>query len=131
MTEADLVDGFQWIDGSFLERIEQIEDRDPHDIDVTTFFHLPNGQTQESLLTHAPWLANHRDTQDLYGVHAYYVQLDVEKSESIIEQATYWYSLWSHRRDGRWKGYVQIDLSPADDPTARANLDAMGLPQQE
>ena len=50
--------------------------------------------------------------------------LNADEVTTVIAQATYWNNLWSHRRDGRWKGYVQIDLSPADDATARANLDA-------
>lgn len=41
--------GFQWINGSFLEHIERIENRAPRDIDVVTFFHLPDGQSQETL----------------------------------------------------------------------------------
>ena len=35
------------------------------------------------------------------------------------------YSLWSHRRNGQWKGYLQIDLSPIDDTVAEANLSKM------
>jgi hypothetical protein len=34
----------------------------------------------------------------------------------------YWYSMWSHRRDGMWKGFVQIDLSPSEDTPALAIL---------
>lgn len=36
--------------------------------------------------------------------------------------SAYWYSLWSHRRNGQWKGYLQIDLLPTDDATASAEL---------
>ncbi|MBW7864315.1 MAG: hypothetical protein H3C30_07875 [Candidatus Hydrogenedentes bacterium] len=38
---AGLTEGFQWIDGSFIENIEEIESREPADVDVVTFFHLP------------------------------------------------------------------------------------------
>ena len=46
-----LIKGFRWVDGSFLEDIKMIEGRDPVDIDVVTFFHLPAEQTQESLFS--------------------------------------------------------------------------------
>lgn len=121
---AGFVRGFQWIDGSFIEDVETIKSRDPRDIDVVTFFHLPKAETQKTLMARMPQLFRLEDTKDRYCVHAYYVQLD-ETPELLVEQATYWNSLWSHRRDGRWKGYVQIDLSPSDDREAEANLDEM------
>ena len=39
---AGLVQGFQWLDGSFLEHIELTEGRAPNDIDVVTFYRLPS-----------------------------------------------------------------------------------------
>ena len=45
----DLVGGFKWLDGSFLEDIETVERRQPRDIDVVTFFRLPEGRSQKSL----------------------------------------------------------------------------------
>lgn len=42
--------GFQWVDGSFLENIEDTEARPPNDIDVVMFAFLPAGQTQQSFL---------------------------------------------------------------------------------
>jgi hypothetical protein len=35
-----LVRGFQWLDGSFAEHVEVIEQRPPNDIDVVTFYGL-------------------------------------------------------------------------------------------
>lgn len=124
LRRAGFVRGFQWIDGSFIEDVETIESRDPRDIDVVTFFHLPKAETQQTLMSSMPQLFRREDTRDEYRVHAYYVQLD-ETPELLVEQATYWNSLWSHRRNGRWKGYVQIALSPSDDREAKANLDEM------
>lgn len=46
---AGVVSGFQWLDGSFLEDIETLENRAPKDMDVVTFFDLPHGQDQSSL----------------------------------------------------------------------------------
>src|SRR5437868_6595038 len=33
-----LINGFQWLDGSFLENIEAIEGRPPRDLDVVTIY---------------------------------------------------------------------------------------------
>lgn len=41
-----LVQGFQWLDGSFLEDVEGLESRPPNDIDVVTFFRLLPGETE-------------------------------------------------------------------------------------
>jgi hypothetical protein len=37
--------GFQWISGSFLEDIENLESRPPNDIDLVTFCHRPASVT--------------------------------------------------------------------------------------
>ena len=117
--------GFQWIDGSFLEHIEILEGRDPADVDVVTFFHLPPGKTEQDLLTALPGVFDPTHTKADYHVDAYFVRLDTGIPEPLVAQSTYWYSFWSHRRDGRWKGYLQIDLSPTDDEVAVANLDRL------
>ncbi len=120
---AHIDNGFQWIDGSFLEHIEMIEERSPRDIDVITFFHPPNGRNQADMVHDSPRLFNPVHTKADYHVDAYFVQLNVDNPEILIEISTYWYSLWSHRRNGQWKGYLQIDLSSADDQVAQVNLE--------
>jgi hypothetical protein len=120
-----LVNGFQWLYVSFLEHIETIENRAPRDIDVVTFFHLPGGETQETLFEASPRVFDPIQTKKDYLVDAYFVHLNSDALEALVSQAGYWYSLWSHRRNGRWKGYLQIDLSSADDPIAKANLELL------
>lgn len=117
-----LSQGFQWVDGSFLEDIETIESRTPADMDVVTFFHLPEGQTQRSFASNHPSLFNHADIKNRFHVDAYFVPLDDNPPAYLVERSAYWYSLWSHRRSGQWKGYLQIDLSPIDDAKAKAEL---------
>lgn len=125
--DAGLVRGFQWIDGSFLENIEEIENRDPEDIDVVTFYYLPDGQTQESLARNSPRLFNKRLNKEDYHVDAYYIQLNETPPEALVGQSAYWYSVWSHRRSGLWKGFLQVDLSTHDDQVALTNLDSVAL----
>lgn len=121
----DLVGGFQWIDGSFLEDIETVERRQPRDIDLVTFFRLPEGRSQTSLEEASAELFDPQAVGRRYGVHAYFVQLSEAEPELLVDQGTYWNSLWSHRRSGQWKGYLQVDLAPAGDREAVANLDMM------
>ena len=121
----DLVSGFQWIDGSFVENIEVIEERAPRDIDVVTFFHMPAGKNQETLLQAVPRLFDPPATKEDYRVDAYFVQLNTDIPEPLVAQSAYWNGFWSHRRDGQQKGYVQIDLSPTDDQEAKTTLDIM------
>jgi len=110
-----------------LENIEVIENRDPKDIDVVTFYYLPDGQTQESLVRSSPRLFKSGLTKEDYHVDAYYVQLNETKPETLVGQSIYWYGLWSHRRSGLWKGFLKIDLSIHDDQVALTNLDCMAL----
>jgi hypothetical protein len=65
-----LSSGFQWVDGSFVENIELIENRDPHDVDVVTFFHMPDEQTQEALYSLASDLFKPSSTKATYHVDA-------------------------------------------------------------
>ena len=120
-----LVKGFQWIDGSFVEDVEMVERRAPADIDIVTFIHLPDDKDQATLHQDSPRLFDPAATIEDFGVDAYFVQLNAAVPESLVARSAYWYSLWSHRRDGRWKGYLQINLSPAEDDAAKAQLDAM------
>lgn len=49
--ELGLVQGMQWLDGSFVENIEALESRAPNDIDVVTFANIPVGESQKSLVS--------------------------------------------------------------------------------
>lgn len=127
---AGLAQGFQWLDGSFLEHVEMLESRPPNDIDVVTFYRLPAGKTQVGLQVQAPDIfPNNRASQQTmkanYHVDVYAVHLGMV-SERLVERGTYWYSMWSHRRNQIWKGYVQVDLAPTEDADARAALTNLG-----
>ena len=47
-------------------------------------------------------------------------------NSSYINRVSYWYSMWSHKRDGKtWKGFLQLDLAPEQDVEAREYLDEL------
>ncbi len=121
--KAGLTQGFQWIDGSFIEDIENIESRPPGDIDVVTFFYIPDGHTQESLGATVPHIFDTDAMNDMFGVDAYIYPLNQTALETIVRRSAYWYGVWSHRRDDMlWKDFVQVDLDDSDDERARAAL---------
>lgn len=116
-----IVDGFQWVDGSFVEDIETLDARSPKDVDVVTFYHLPPGTTQASILAFAPELFDHDEAKRTYHVDSYFQGLG-SASERLVQASAYWHSVWSHRRDQAWKGYLEVALNPVDDAAARALL---------
>lgn len=117
--QLGLVSGFQWLDGSFMEDVETHESRSPNDVDVVTYFHLPNGETQATLAKRAGNLFRNQEVKDSYSVDAYLFVLGEPNNIRQIRQISYWYSMWSHRRDGMWKGFIQIDLDPQEDVDER------------
>lgn len=123
---AGITSGFQWLDGSFLEQVEALEGRAPRDMDVVTFLYLPPGQDQRSLVQSHGLLFDHEYVKATYKIDAYFVALGLPTNHWQVKNIAYWYSLWSHRRDGLWKGFVQIDLDLSQDGEARAVLNHAG-----
>jgi hypothetical protein len=124
--QAGIVSGFQWLDGSFLEDVETLEHRPPRDMDVVTFFDLPAGQDQRSLMERHGSLFDPKQSKTTYVMDAYYVVLGKPMHQQQVNRVAYWYSMWSHRRNGLWKGFVQVDLNPAQDSAALALLNSDG-----
>jgi hypothetical protein len=118
------VSGFQWLDGSFLEDIETTEKRAPRDVDVVTFFHDVAGP---ELSNEQLNMLSKEYAKDHYKVDAYYVELDLLPRRELTAWSTYWYSMWSHRRNHVWKGYLQIELMPTEDIAALALLEQIGI----
>lgn len=121
---AGVWDGFQWINGSFVEDTMQHYRREPNDIDVVTFFRCPSEQTQDLLVQANPSLFDPRDNRSQYCVDAYTVVLEIDDLPYLMRRTAYWNSLWSHDRRHRWKGYLEVDLTDSEDATARAALDS-------
>lgn len=121
-----IVSGFQWLDGSFLENIETLENRPPEDMDVVTFFHIPAGETQISLAKKAPKLFDQKHLKTAFAIDSYYSILGQPLNDRLVRYISYWYSMWAHRRTGLWKGFIQVDLDASHDADARAILNISG-----
>lgn len=124
---SGLTDGFQWLDGSFVENIEAIASRPPGDVDVVTFFRHPVPQSDWRA-----WCIANRHlfepmrTKENYKCDAYGVDLN-GPPEAIVDQTRYWFGLFSHQRgiNRLWKGMVQVQLDAADDANALALLQGL------
>ena len=123
---AGITSGFQGLDGSFLEQVEALEGRAPRDMDVVTFLDLPQGLDQRSLAQRQGVLFDQKHVKATYAMDAYFAVLGQPTDQWQVKNIAYWYSLWSHRRDGLWKGFVQVDLDPSQDSDARAILNLAG-----
>jgi len=105
--------GFQWLDGSFLEDVETLERCSPRDMDVVTFLRTPADftPTEDDIV-----VLDNAKVQ--FHVDAYFVELDELSPDVVVAQSAYWYSMWSHRRNQAWKGFLQIDLAATADVRA-------------
>ena len=74
-------------------------------------------------------LIEHDAAKTKFLVDSYFVELNILEPWEIVARRAYWYSMWSHRRNQAWKGYLQIDLNPAYDADARARLNQLNTPE--
>lgn len=126
--DAGLTQGFQWLDGSYMENVEALEKRPPNDIDVVSFIDFPAGTNQQEVLSNLNEVVGILPDAQLkikkyYHVDAYFVPMNVIPPERLVERSSYWYSMWSHRRDESWKGFLQVSLLP--DQAAREHLERL------
>jgi hypothetical protein len=71
--------------------------------------------------------AEHDALKNRYLVDAFPISLG-SGSERLVDRSAYWYGVWGHQRDTfKWKGFLQLDLAPAEDAAARALLTANNL----
>ena len=113
-----IVDGFQWLDGSF------VEDKVPNDVDVVTFLHRPPAASQPAEMVRL--LGGNPDVFDRGRVKAmvdfFYVDLD-GIPEAIVDLTRYWAGVFAHCRATLvWKGMVKISLADVNDADARTLL---------
>lgn len=120
--QAGVVRGFQWVNGSFVEDIRQRGNREPNDIDVVSFLHLPKGYTQADLQNDFPSVFDRPANKRNHRTDTLFVFLDGGDMAFLAKSIAYWNSLWSHTREGIMKGYLSLDLAGDDDAAARAML---------
>lgn len=118
---AGVVRGFQWLDGSF------VEDKEPKDIDVMTFFYRP--LALQDLAQRPAWLRAYGHLLNRVVVKVMFdvdsMVLDLNGSpEALVDSTRYYGSLFSHQRGTDiWKGMLAVRLEDqADDQAALAAI---------
>lgn len=115
---AGIVNGFQWIDGSFVEDCERNRGRPPKDIDLITFSVRPanigNNEQWREFIGSRPDLFDPEESKKSYSCDAYFVDLAVHPVY-LVSQTRYWFGLFSHQRDTfLWKGMLEVALAQDD-----------------
>lgn len=118
----------QWLDGSFCENIEALEGRVPGDIDVMSFLDHPlqnNVPALTALVNANPDVFDHDRCKNTYCCD-HYMMSTVTGID--IQTVCYWNAVFSHRRNGLWKGYVfVVDEGQTVDSNLIANLTQAGI----
>lgn len=111
--------GFQWIDGSFSEDIEKSERRAPNDIDVVSF--IPNVNSTVSANIKANFIAfiDPTTSKTQYKVDHYIVEFATNPLVTV-NATKYWIQLFSHNRNGVWKGMIEIPIYKTPDKDSEA-----------
>ncbi|MGV1869702.1 DUF6932 family protein [Agrobacterium rosae] len=128
--------GVQFIDGSFVEDVEAVRNRDPQDIDVFSLVYPPAKYVADFSL----WLnqgmpfweaslVNRQANKQLYSLDTYGIIVDDQiPIFSTMHDIMYWYGLFSHQRDTfQWKGFVALGIDTAEDQAALTLLEGMNV----
>ncbi len=112
LREIGILEGFQWLDGSFLKDKETLRGDVPGDLDLMIFVRRPNIAKED-----AEWsrfvqdnsiLFNPVNIKTSYHLDAYFIDLD-SNTETIIDSTRYFLQLFSHQRfTGLWKGLLEV-----------------------
>lgn len=108
----------------FLKEIEKIDRRPPTDMDIVTFFTPPTPTFVASLFANSRPLIDVNTVKSSYHIDHYFVDMSI-KPEEIVYLSRYWHNLFTHRRNGVWKGILRVDLGTfAADNEARQFLNS-------
>ena len=124
MSQNGITEGFQWLNGSFMQAIEQSESRPPKDMDAVTFFASANPDLASNLQASFPAFFDSREMKRLHKVDHYAVDLNLHPAK-LVEFTRYWFGLFSHTRSDVWKGMLRVELNtPYEDSQANGILSA-------
>lgn len=125
MNTFQITDGFQWVDGSFVENIEVSENRDPSDLDVVTFCRGLDPNKISDIHNKFPEFIDFNLSKQNYSVDHYPVDYCYDP-DITVELTKYWLQLFTHNRIGIWKGILKLSLNtPNDDNDALNYLNSL------
>ncbi len=113
-----IVNGSQWIDGSFVEDCETIWNRPPSDVDIVTFAYRPQaasaGQDWAQVIHANLDIFDPMRAKAIFKCDAYYIDLN-KAAHLMVSDTAYFNGLFSHQRSTRlWKGMISVSLSSDD-----------------
>lgn len=118
LADLGIVQGFQWLDGSFVEDVETIRSRPPGDIDLVTFAHRTVADPDEwfGVVMSNLHLFDPEQSKLKYKCDAYFVDMSIDP-ELLVTNTAYWFNLFSHQRGAgaTWKGMIRVSLTSDDD----------------
>ncbi|WP_298512032.1 hypothetical protein [uncultured Kordia sp.] len=127
INEEKITFGFQWLYGSFTERIEIREGRPPRDLDVTTFFQGISNEQKEGFKETFPEFVNFKKSKNRFYVDhtAFDISISADHTFNIVGSLM---QLFSHTREWEWKGILRIELNtPEIDEQALEYLNNLKL----
>ncbi len=117
LRQLQIVNGFQWVDGQFLEDDRQKRTAPDH-IQVVTFFHPSPHLENPEYADLADTIKNRKKTRTQFHVDHMPVLLSWPP-ELVIDHTRHWCSLLSHQREtGVWKGLLKIELNTISEDNA-------------
>jgi hypothetical protein len=125
LRDEGFTEGYQWIDGSFVENCEAFRGRAPADVDVVSLLRRPaplrdDAAWEDYVVPRIATLFDAQWTKAHFHCDSYFVDLDSDPA-FVAEVSAYWIGLFSHQRDTfRWKGLVKVEFGPDDDGDAVA-----------
>ncbi len=117
LSDLQIVNGFQWVDGHFLEDYEKRTRKSPDHIRVVTFCHPSQLISDPNYARLFQPLKKCSDTRAAFHVEHSLIPLDWPAND-IIEATRFQSAMLSHSDNGVWKGYVRINLNTPQDDTA-------------
>jgi len=114
MTEQGIINGFQWLDGSFIENIEKSEARYPNDLDLVTFYGGLSLDEQLRVKADFPEFANPLLAKTNYHLDHYPVDY-MFRPDFTVEATRYWIQLFTHNRNNVWKGILHLPINTWDE----------------
>ena len=116
--------GSQWLDGSFLEDVETLEVCLFNDLDLLTVFWGCDRTFLDALMAAFPAFIDPTESKRQFRLDHFPLWAN-ESPWGAVENTRYWIQLFTHRRDGVWKGMLKIPLGTApDDAQAMQTLNA-------
>lgn len=127
--QLDVIEGFQWVDGQFLEDVERRTRKAPEHIQVVTFCRLSERCRDREFAHLTATLESPKATLLDYQVDHTPILLSWPPTV-LVDHTQHWCGRLSHQKEtNAWKGLLRIDLNtPEADEAALHHLAGLERP---